>query len=181
MYSKTVTGKMQNGALQAKFVHCYFNCDVFKQKEIQYLTTLIHTTRLAEYMSFDGYGTISFDEEDAPHRFPLISTLDENGQKLDWSRKNTNCLVFNMKRTGKNNKYDKLFLYHTCSHNGNGVWYGWIAWDSKNHEMSHRFFVSHDPMDLMQALNRMIYHIPIINKNKEMLTISRRNSHMFNK
>ena len=176
---KNIDGKMKGGKLQAKFTHCYFNCDPFKQKEIAHLNALISGSRLINYLTFDGYASITFDEDDAPHRYPLISTLDDNGEKLDWSRKTTNCLVFNFIKTGKNDMYDKIFLYHTCSHNGNGVWYGWIAWDSKSHKMSHRFFVNHDPQDLMQALNRMIYHIPIVTRNERLLRESRMNSHKY--
>ena len=174
--NKQVTGKMVNGKLQAEFVHCYFNCDTFKQKEIDYLNFLISTTRLNDYFSFGGYATISFDEEDTAHRYPLVSTLDDNGEKLPWGRRTTNCIVYDMKRTGKNDTYDKLFLYHTCSHNGAGIWYGWLLWDAKNKIIKHRFFISHDQQDLMQAMNRMIYHIPVTKTNEKILRESRSKS-----
>ena len=171
--------KIINGQMQTEFVHCFFNCDTFKQKEIDQILRIIGATRLHDYMQFDGYGSITFSEEDRARRFPLITMLDENGEKLKWSRKETNCLVFNMTRQGKNNRYDKLFMYHTNSHNGNGVWYGWIAWDGKNKKSSHRFFVPHDIQDLVQALNRMIYHIPVLETNERLLKKSRINSRRF--
>ena len=177
--SKATLPKFSNGQLKTEFVHCYFNCDTFKQKDIDYLLKLVGTTRLRDYLTFDGYGSITFAEEDTARRFPIINTTDELGNKLEWNRKTTNCLVFNMPRTGKNTRYDKLFLYHTNSHNSNGVWYGWLAWDNKNKKCSHRFFIQHDPQELMQALNRMIYHIPVTETNECLLAQSRMNSHRF--
>lgn len=179
MITKNIDGKMRDGKLQVEFVHCYFNCDTFKQKDIANINAIIGTTRLAYYLTFDGYASISFEEDDTAHRYPVISTLNEDGTKMDWTRKMTNCLVYNFNKTGKNTVYDKLFLYQTVSHNGTGVWYGWIVWDSKSHRFSHRFFVGHDRQDLAQALNRMIYHIPIVERNTELLAISRRNSHKY--
>ena len=162
-------GKLVNGKIQCQFVHCYFNCDSFKQRDIAKLNSFIGSTRLNNYLQFDGYANISFDEEDKAHRYPVISMLDDNGNKYDWSRKLTNCLVYNIARVDKNDRYDKIFLYQTCSHNGNGVWYGWLAWDSKNKKVSHRFFIDHDYQDLLQALNRMIYHIPVLKTNERLL------------
>ena len=170
---------MNHGQLQTEFKHCYFTCDPFKQKDIAYLLKVISGTRLNEYLSFDGYASIKFAEEDTPHRFPTISTLDENGNKLEWNRKTSNCLMFNMNRVEKNTRYDKLFLYHTCSHNGNGIWYGWLAYDAKEKRVSHKFFVPQDTQDLMQSLNRMIHHIPVLAINEAKLEESRRNSKRF--
>ena len=171
---KKITGKMTNGVLQAQFVHCFFNCDAFKQKDIAYLNNVIAGTRLGEYLAFAGYGNIAFDEDDTQHRYPVISTTDENGNPLEWSRKTTNCLIYDFHKVGKNDMYDKLFLYHTCSHNGAGVWYGWVLLDKKTGKMTHRFFVGHDSMDLMQALNRMIHRLPIVKRNEELLIESRK-------
>jgi len=157
-----------NNVLKTEFVHCYFNCDPFKQKDIAHINMLINTTRLHDYMGFNCYANISFDESDRGNRFPIISMVDENGEQYQWSRKTTNCLVYDMKRHDKNDRYDKLFLYQTCASNGSGIWYGWIAWDSKTNRTSHRFFVIHEYQDLMQALNRMIYNIPELNKHEKL-------------
>ena len=171
---------MKNCKVNTSFVYCYFNCDTFKQKDASLLLYMISNSRLIDDMKFYGYGIIKFDEElDKPHRYPEICFGNEDGTPIEWNRRGINCIVFDLPVTSKNTEWDKLFLYHTNSHTGQGQWYGWVAYNSKQKRSSHRFFIDHDNMDLMNALNRFFYHIKISKKNREILRDSRINSHNY--
>lgn len=164
-------------SIKTEFTHCYFNCDTFKQKETTILLNSISGSRLNNDMKLSGYGMISFDEEnDKPHRYPEIKFANDDGTPIQWNRKGINCIVFDLICTDKNHVYDKLFLYHTNSKNGQGVWYGWIAYNMKTREKTHRFFVDHDTQDLLVSLNRFLYHINTVKRNKIHLDESRKNS-----
>ncbi len=163
--------------INTEFTHFYFNCDNFKQKDTTILLNTIAGGRLMNDMKFSGYGLITFDEEnDLPHRYPEIRFLNDDGTPMQWNRKGTNCIVFDLPQTDKNDVYDKLFLYHTNSKNGQGVWYGWVAYNTKTKVKSHRFFVDHDTQDLMVALNRFFYRINTVKRNEIHLEESRKNS-----
>lgn len=161
---------MKENKINVEFTHCYFNCNNFKQKDVEMLLYVISQSRLIHDMKFGGYAVISFDEEnDKPHRYPEIKFADDNGNDLQFNRKGTNCLMFDLYKTDKNPTYDKLFLYHTTAKNGQGVWYGWIIYNTKTKKYSHRFFIEHDTQELLLALNRCFCNINTVNKFQELL------------
>lgn len=166
--------------VKLEFVHCYHNCDPFKQKEATMLIDAIQRSRLADDMWFRGYGNIVFDESDESHRYPVIAYTDDNGEYMGWSRKNANCLVYELPKTGNNNNgkkdplYDRLFLYHTNSRSGQGQWYGYIAYNTETREQYHKFFIDHEGTDILTGLNRFFYSIPIMNRNRRLLEKARR-------
>lgn len=172
---KKTVGKMVNGVLQGAFAQPYFTCDTFKQKEIAYLNRVIGEC-FKDYLTFNGYATISFNEDDAQHNYPVVTTVNGDGKPLEWSRKGTNCLVYDFHRTGKNDMYDKLYLYHTCYRNGTGIWYGWLLWDKNTGRMTHKYCISHDSTDLLQAISYMIQNIPGVKRIDKALAESRRKS-----
>lgn len=162
--------KENKNTLNVEFTHCYFDCNNFKQKDIDTLLYVISQSRLIHDMNFAGYGVISFDEEnDKPHRYPNIRFANDDGSKIQFNRKGTNCLMFDLYKTDNNPTYDKLFLYHTNAKNGQGIWYGWIIYDSVTKKYSHRFFIEHDIQELLLALNRCFYNINTVNKLNQLL------------
>lgn len=145
--------------LKLQFVHCYFDCNNFKQKEIAVLDNLLKGSRLNDDMRITGYGTISFAEDDLPRRYPTITTEDADGNPLPYNRRGTNCLVIDLMKTDKNpGIFDKLFLYHTCR-NSNGVWYGYLAYNTKTGKSRHRFFIDHTHYDLTCDFAKFLYGI----------------------
>ena len=168
------------GKTKVEMVHKFHNADNFKQKEAMYLNTLIGSSRLSNDMQFDGYGSMTFDEEDTQHGTAILQWTDENGEPMPYSRKNSSCLVYTLKKTDHNpGTFDKLFLYHTMSHSGTGLWYGWIAYNTHTKKYTHRFFIDHDPQDLMHALNKWLYHLQTVKTSERILSESRINSHKF--
>ena len=143
-----------NNIFNTEFTHCYFTCNTFKQKEANTLQWLICGKQLSNDIRFNGYGIISFDEtNDACHRYPEIKIANDDGTPIVFNSRTTNCLVFDLPNTEKNPKYDKLFLYHTTAKNGQGVWYGWVAYNTVTQERLHKVFIDHDIQDLLLSLS----------------------------
>lgn len=168
-----------NTSIKAEFTHHFFNCDNFRQKDAAMLIYSIDNSRLTDDMKHYGYGHIAFDESDDQHRYPEITYKDKNGNPLQFSTKNGNCIVFSLPQTKKNEDYDTLFLYHTNSAapgQRQGMWYGWLAYDSRTKQTSHRFFVDHDLHDLMIELNRFFIRLKKVKHYEELLKESRKNS-----
>lgn len=114
-----------------------FPCDNFKQKQALIIINTISGGRLMNDMVFDGYGHIEFNEEDVKHRYPIISYLDS------YNRNKTNCLIYNLKNTQRNQGYyDKCFIYHSAGkQEGN---YGYVFYNSETGDVSHKYFIEHE-------------------------------------
>ena len=151
--------------MKIELIHYYQAIDPWKQKDVSYINTLIGSTRLISDMNFAGYGEIKFNEEDTKHAYAIIEMLED---PYTFNKKKTTCLVYDLKET-KNNpkKYDKLFLYQTLGSSGNGLWYSWIAYNTKTKKSTQKTFVSYDSQDLMQALNKFFIHIGFVDRIKK--------------
>jgi hypothetical protein len=141
--------------LKTEFAHYHFNCDKFKHKDVALLLNAIKESRLNQDMILNSYGIISFDDES--HKYPNIEFEDGVGES-SWNKNKTNCIVFDLSQTEKNNIYNKLFLFHTIKDNKSGC-YGWIAYNTKTKYMTQKFFIEHDIMSLMTRLNIFFYNI----------------------
>ena len=136
-----------------------FPCDNFKKKQAQLIINMIGGSRLCGDMSFESYGHIEFAPEDKSNRYPEISYLE------DFNRLKTNCLIYNLKNTAKNQgKYDKCFIYHTAGINeGN---YGYVFYNTETGKMMHKYFIDHEFDTLCIKLNEsfnILFREPIYN------------------
>lgn len=124
-----------------------FPCDNFKKKQAQLIINTIGGSRLCMDMSFESYGHIEFEPEDKHNRYPEISYLE------DFNRLKTNCLIYNLKNTSKNQGvYDKCFIYHSAGSNeGN---YGYVFYNTETGKMLHKYFVEHEYDALCVTLNK---------------------------
>lgn len=136
--------------VKIEFVHCYFTCDNFKYREAEKLNRVISGLSSGSELKFNAFGNIRFDEEDTKNAYPIISWEEGNAE---WSRKNANCLVYDMMPSYRNNsEYDKLFIYQTIRGN-NVVWYGWVAYNTQTGKYSHKSFIEPTYMDLFTSFN----------------------------
>lgn len=132
-----------------EFTHCFFDCSPFKLKELEKINYVLSGLTLGKEMQFLGYANISFDEEDKQHRYPTI-TWDDSTK--EYSRRNTNCLVYDVKMSSRNETFDKLFLYQTVRNNS-VVWYGYIIYSTEGDAYSHKFFIEPTYSDLFININ----------------------------
>lgn len=131
--------------LKLEFTHFYFNCDNWKRKEVSIINNIISKGRLVETMKFSNYATITFDEEDHKHQFPIFNGIDPNDNKR------ANGLVYNLNGIGT---YDKLIMYQTVTRSGG--FYGFMTYDTRTSKYFHKFFITRDMYDLFIALNKFI-------------------------
>jgi hypothetical protein len=120
---------------------------------------MIGGSRLCSDMSFESYGHIEFAPEDKSNRYPEISYLE------DFNRLKTNCLIYNLKNTAKNQgKFDKCFIYHSAGINeGN---YGYVFYNTETGNMMHKYFIDHEFDTLCIKLNEsfnILFREPIYN------------------
>lgn len=141
---------------KTEFAHYHINCDKFKHKDVALLLNAINESRLNQDIKLNSYGIISFNVDDVAHKYPNIE-FDDCGGESSWNKNKTNCIVFDLPQTEKNNIYNKLFLYHSVN-NKTGC-YGWIAYNTKTKYTTQKFFIEHDIMSLMTRLNIFFYNI----------------------
>jgi len=135
-----------------EFERWFFDTDNFKQKQVENILGIINGGRLHEYMRFFSYGNISFEPEDKGHRYPTITELDK------FNRLKSNCLIFDLSyNTFNNGKYDKCFIYNTVGHQiGN---YGFVFYNTKTGELSHKYFIEYTFDGLCQALTKSFHSL----------------------
>lgn len=130
----------------------YINTDNFKQKNAEILISTFANSRIHEHLSFAGYANIEFSDDDRKHRYPHITELEK------FARSKTNCLVFNMHKSGHNDKFDKCFIYRSNNHRE--PTYGYVFYNTETGEMNHVWGVTeaYDALciRITQTLNLMI-------------------------
>lgn len=135
-----------------EFTHLYLDVVNFKQKQVSLLQGCISGGRLNDFMRFESYGYMSFDENDHKHQFPIVQLMDK------FNRLKCNCLIYKLSRNSHNNgNFDKCFIYQTWGKNNN---YGFVFYNSKTHEMSNRCLLenAYDSLciKLTQSFNTML-------------------------
>jgi len=141
-----------------EFQRWNFPCDNFKQKQALIIINTIAGGRLSNDMTFSGYGHIEFEETDTKNRYPIVSYLDA------YNRNKTNCLIYDLKDTHKNQGYyDKCFIYHTVGRQeGN---YGYVLYNSETGNLLHKYFIEHEYdtlcIKLTESFN-LLYKLPKI-------------------
>jgi len=140
-----------------EFKRWNFPCDNFKQKQALIIINTIAGGRLNNDMTFDGYGHIEFDENDTKNRYPIINHLD------GYNRNKTNCLIYDLKDTQKNQGYyDKCFIYHSAGRQeGN---YGFVLYNTETGDVSHKYFIEHEYDTLCVKLTEsfnILYKLPM--------------------
>ena len=135
-----------------EFTHLYLDIVNFKQKQVSLLQGCIFGGSLNDFMRFESYGYISFDDNDHKHQFPNVQLMDR------FTRLKCNCLIYKLSHNSHNNGiFDKCFIYQTWGKNNN--YYGFLFYNSKTHEMSNRCLLD-DAYDslcikLTQSFNTM--------------------------
>ena len=119
-----------------EFWHWNFPCSNFKKKQAHIIINMIDLSKLNDDMVFESFGNIKFDETDKSHKYPEISYME------DFNRVKTNCLIYNLKNTSKNQGvYDKCFIYNSVGTYENN--YGYVFYNTKTGKMMHKYFVDY--------------------------------------
>lgn len=118
----------------------------FKEKEAQYINTIIYGGHIRDYVSFAGYANMFFDNEDTKHWNPKFVML--NG----FTRNKSNVLAYNL----HNCTYDKMFIYKvTYKQDG---FFGIIIYDTKTCKSVNIFNIENDYSKLIINIYKMISH-----------------------
>lgn len=128
--------------VKLEFTHHYFTCDNWKRKDVAIINNIISKGRLCETMKFLNYGTITFDENDEQHRFPIFNSIEDG--------KRANALIYKVNSASK--PYDRVIIYQTVTKTGG--FYGFMTYNTETGKYFHKFFIQRDMYDLMLALNR---------------------------
>lgn len=145
-----------------KFLFSYIECNNFKEKELLLLRNFISGCRLGREIKFSHYATVTFDENDKKHDFPIVTEIE------NFTRGRTNGIIFNMENTSLNNGvFTKCFVYQTLFHN-NGA-YGYILFNDETGESTHTFNIEYDANELVKHIYQSITAIPNRPKLTKML------------
>lgn len=133
-----------------KFMFCYQNCSVIKEKHYWNILAVLGGSRLNEHIQHIGQGRIEFEKTDTKHENGKFESYPE------YKRRYTNCMVFDLSKSPKNHikKYDKLYLYYNEGHKQPA--YGYILHNSKTKKQAHKFMITGDINDLMYALGQTV-------------------------
>lgn len=77
---------------------------VFKLKDVQRILSIINCGRLKNFMQFETYGVITYDENDERLEYAQVTSMEK------FNRLRTNVMVFNLYQNDWNNAYDKLYI-----------------------------------------------------------------------
>lgn len=145
-----------------KFLFSYIECSNFKEKELILFRNFVAGARLGREIKFSNYATVTFNEEDTKHDFPIVTEIDS------FTRGKTNGIVFDMEKTSLNNGvFNKCFVYQTIYHNSGA--YGYILFNSETGDSVHTFNVEYDTNELVKHIYNSITAIPNRPKLAKML------------
>ena len=151
-----------------EFSYYYQIFNNLKIKECELLRHIIEGSRIGQYMNFNNYANISFDDEDKLSRFAKIELLE------NFDRKKTNCMVFNLAKSQLNNdRYNKLFLYMHSTRSD--TYYGFILYNTATDKCTQIADVSGEPNDIVQRINRCICDFNACDKLEKQLAEKRKN------
>ena len=154
----------------------YLDLVPFQEKELYSVKEVIAQSRLSEYMNFTSLANLYFSEDDTKHKYPHIELHEV------FSRKKINAVIYDLRYTIKNNGiYDKLIIYKSWGQKNS--YYGYLLYNSKTYDCSHRFLLDQLPDSIPQSLeidfskiynfDLFTYYINKVKKNsKEILNIS---------
>lgn len=78
---------------------------VLKLKDAQKIQQLISTGRLKNFIEFESYGIITYDENDERMLYPYVTKMDK------FNRLRTNVIIYNVRHNDWNQGvYDKLYI-----------------------------------------------------------------------
>ncbi len=78
---------------------------VFKLKDTQKILDVINTGRLKNFITFESFGMITYDEDDIKLEYAHVTKMDK------FNRLRTNVMIFNVRQSDWNNGvYDKLYI-----------------------------------------------------------------------
>jgi len=144
---------MEETNFELEFGMYYLDLANFKQKQAYIIQGSIGGGRLNEYMRFNSYCIMSFDEDDHKHRYPKIQLIDK------FNRSKCNCMMFDLSYNHKNNGiFDKCFIFQTAGKlNG---YYGFAFYNAETHKISTKFLIesAYDNLciKLMQTFDTML-------------------------
>lgn len=132
-----------------EFFRFNFNTDKFNRRHALIIKNLVSNSRLKDELVFNSFGLITYNDEDKQHRYPNIEIL---GSEFN---KKTNCIIFDLKESVKNNNYyNKLFLYHSSGPNiGN---YGYVLYNTETGKYVHKYFIDYEYESLMCSINQSL-------------------------
>lgn len=91
--------------LNFKKEYPYIASNVFKQKDVNHILTIINAGRLSSHIKFVGYGLVTYDEDDTKMENAHLTFMEK------FNRLKTNCLVFDVLKTVWNdNVYTKMYI-----------------------------------------------------------------------
>ncbi|MBO5005490.1 MAG: hypothetical protein J6D03_09720 [Clostridia bacterium] len=141
---------MNNKKYNIEFNYYYQLFNNFKTKECDLINNIIKgSPRMNEYMRFESYANVSFDEDDKLHKIGHVTLSD------GYERKKTNCMVFNLPESQFNhNRYNKLFLYtHSTT---STTYYGYLLLNTKTGRHTQIADVSGEINDIIVHMNKTI-------------------------
>jgi hypothetical protein len=117
------------------------------------IKNFISGARLGREIKFDTYATITFDENDKRHDFPIVTELES------FTRGKTNGIIFNMENTSLNEGvFTKCVIYQTlCKNEGS---YGYILFNEETGQSTHSFNIEFDTNELIKHIYKSISSIP---------------------
>ena len=136
-----------------KFLFSYIECNNFKEKELVLLKNFISGARLGREIKFNSYATITFNETDKKHDFPIVTELES------FTRGKTNAIVFDMENTVLNDGvFTKCVIYQTlCKNEG---CFGYVLFNEETGKSTHSFNIEFDTNELVKHIYKSITSIP---------------------
>lgn len=144
-----------------EFLHWRLGVSQLKEKEINRIIWVLSQSRHCQDISFSCYGECTFSEEDKETHWHPIVTEGEA-----FNRKHSNAALFDVHVKEGNDRFDKLFLYHSTGVRLSN--WGYVLFNTKTGEQKHKYCITDD-------LNDLIIHI-----NKELNKIQRHEDGTFN-
>ena len=128
-----------------KFEMPYIDCGNFKEKEILVINSIISGARVGQLLYFNGYGNISFNQEDKQHWKPIVTYLD------GFSRSKTNCICYGIPNC---KRFDRVFVYY----NGvrDSLYFGLLFYNTQTNDCLHLYNFTYDYTNLIVNLARVI-------------------------
>ena len=122
-------------------------CDVMKEADISRINCALRGSRAGQYITFESYGKITFDENDISHWHPTIEYLE------NFNRRQCNCAIYEIYNGDR--KYTHAILYQNGARYNSS--YGMIWFNEESNEVvMHKIQISFDLMDVLSHINQVI-------------------------
>ena len=157
-----------NETYNIEFSYYYQFFNNLKIKECDLLRHIIEGARICQYIHFNNYANISFNDDDKLSKFGKVELFE------NFDRKKTNCMVFDLPISQMNNcRYNKLFLYMHSTRSD--TYYGFVLYNTETSRCTQIADVSGEPNDIIQRLNKCICDFNRCDKLEKQLAKKRKN------